>query len=318
MIVTVTPNPAVDLTITTPLVARGETTVVENAAARAGGKGLNVARVLTQTGFEVCAIAPVGRSDVDWFDADLGPTPHRLVGCATPTRRSYVLHETDQDVTSVINERGSARTDREWAAVEAAIVEALREPPGTARCLAVCGSLPPGADGALLDRLLRPARAAGLAIAVDTSGPWLRAAADAGATLLKPNRAELAAATGTGDAIAGARRLQALGAAIVVVSLGAQGLVVVPPAGRPWQARLPHPLRGNPTGAGDAAVAAALTFLAAPADVTRLRAGDPDLVVALARRAAAWSAAAVLMPGAGAIHDSYPSIERSLELTPLE
>ncbi|MGB4137800.1 MAG: PfkB family carbohydrate kinase, partial [Microbacterium sp.] len=70
-------------------------------------------------------------------------------------------------------------------------------------------------------------------------------------------------------------------------------------------ARLPEPLAGNPTGAGDAAVAAAAVLLA---EGVR----DPETIV---RRAVAWSASAVLMPLAGEIDPSWPDLERAVVVT---
>jgi fructose-1-phosphate kinase PfkB-like protein len=49
MIIAITPNPALDITYTTPELAIGEVNRVE-VRRRAGGKGINVARVLHQLG----------------------------------------------------------------------------------------------------------------------------------------------------------------------------------------------------------------------------------------------------------------------------
>ena len=64
--------------------------------------------------------------------------------------------------------------------------------------------------------------------------------------------------------------------------------MLLPTRGRGWRGRLAQPLHGNPTGAGDAAVAALAAGLATHAPAH-------DLV----RAAVAWSAAAVLQPVAG-------------------
>jgi len=72
-------------------------------------------------------------------------------------------------------------------------------------------------------------------------------------------------------------------------------------------ARLDTPLAGNPTGAGDAAVAACAVLMDAG-----IR--DPEQIL---RRATAWSAAAVLMPLAGEIHASWPDLERTLSVAPV-
>jgi 1-phosphofructokinase len=123
--------------------------------------------------------------------------------------------------------------------------------------------------------------------AVVTSGPGLREAAAAGATLLKPNRDELADIVGSpladlGDVVAAARQLQAWGAGTVVASLGADGAVLVEAAGV-VTGTCPVARPRSTVGAGDALLAG---FLAAGAH------GAAALAEGLA-----WGAAAVSLPG---------------------
>jgi fructose-1-phosphate kinase PfkB-like protein len=112
--------------------------------------------------------------------------------------------------------------------------------------------------GALVGELV----GGGIPVVVDTSGAGLLAAARAGAHALKPNLEELEAATGHVDPLIGARSLIALGARLVVVSLGRGGLIVVDRRHVPLHAQRRRALHGNATGAGDAAVAAITAALA--------------------------------------------------------
>jgi sugar/nucleoside kinase (ribokinase family) len=130
--------------------------------------------------------------------------------------------------------------------------------------------------------------------------------------VLKPNHEELAAATGLSDPVEGAEALLKLGARLVVVSLGADGLLLVPAEGHPVSARLTAPLRGNATGAGDAAVAAKAAPAAAGDDLWSDQPSAHTARVALARRATAWSAAAVLAPLAGEVSQSHSIIEEDV------
>jgi hypothetical protein len=75
---------------------------------------------------------------------------------------------------------------------------------------------------------------------------------------------------------------------------------------RPLRARLDAPLRGNATGAGDAAVAAIASCLVE---------GERD-PAAILSRAVAWSAAAVLAPLAGELAPGFADLERRLVLSP--
>lgn len=306
MIVTLTPNPAVDVTLTVAEVDRGGSRVIDTARRRAGGKGVNVSRVLAQQGEPTHAVLPIGRADERWFDRDLAGVPHTLVPCEAATRHSYALVEMAPGVTSVLNEAGASRSAAEWQAALAVVRDHL----GAAEVLVASGSLPPATPPTLLGVIAAAGHAAGVPVVLDVSGSHLVAAAEAGADVLKPNRAELAAAFPGLDAVDGARALQERGARLVVVSLGAAGMLLVPPTGPALHARLPAALQGNPTGAGDAAVAALAGSLRGR-DVTALTEADLET---LARRAVAWSAAAVLSPWAGSLGTDPAPLEQEVLL----
>ncbi|MBW1639870.1 1-phosphofructokinase family hexose kinase [Microbacterium resistens] len=336
MIVTVTPNPALDLTWQVQRLIPGATHRAPTGRSRAGGKGLNVARVAHAEAAEVCAVATAGGATGEEFAAELrgSGVPHVLVPVRASTRRSVALVDEAAGDTTIVNERGTAPSAEEWATVRRAVADAVRR--AASPVLVVAGSIPPGAPEGLVEDLVRWGRAAGATVIADTSGPALLRAADAGAHVLKPNAAELREATGHADPLAGAAELIRRGAELILLSQGPDGMlaVVSPRFGAPdgaggpqggprdpemrpepgegagpgeggtriLRARLAEPLAGNPTGAGDAAVAACAVLLAQGVR-------DP---LTLLRRATAWSAAAVLMPLAGEIHPSWPQLEAAL------
>lgn len=288
MILTLTPNPAVDLTVHVERVVPGASHRVPPVAAQAGGKGVNVARVLHQRGIPALAVAPVGGATGRLFRSDIeaAGVPHLLVDAAAPTRRSIAVVDEGSGETTIFNERGVALGDADWRAIMAAVAGRAAD----AACLVGSGSLPPGAPTDLYARLVALAHGLGIPSVIDATGPALMAAAEAGATLLKPNLEELRECTGEADPLRGARRLVEVGAASVLVSLGAAGMMLVAGAAiPPLRARLAEPLVGNATGAGDAAVAAAAHALA----------GGDTAGEGVLRLATAWSAAAVLSPVAG-------------------
>lgn len=323
MIVTVTPNPAEDLTWHVDRLLPGETHRVPAGASRAGGKGINVARVLAAEGHEVLALATAGGSTGARLADDLTRSGlrHALVPIAGETRRSIAIVDEASGDTSILNEHGAALSPAEASELVAEATRLGR----TASVVVISGSLPPGLDPDAIAALVAELIAAGVAVVVDTSGPGLLAAARAGATVLKPNRDELAAVTGESDPVAGAQVLLDAGARIVVVSLGADGLLVLDAtgAGRGIRARLPQPLHGNATGAGDAAVAAIAAALAEHPELRAAADAEPTVDttaarIALARRATAWSASAVLMPLAGALSPDHPALEAEVVVTTLE
>ena len=166
---------------------------------RAGGKGVNVARVGHQFGHPVVAVAPVGGGDGARFRADLESSgvPHRLVPVlAGPAQRG---HRRERGQPDDDPQRGRLPVGAEgWRALEATITSLLdaRDGFGPVAVLVGSGSLPEDAPPDFYARLVHDARARGIPSVIDTSGEQLLAAARAGADLLKPNQQELAETVG--------------------------------------------------------------------------------------------------------------------------
>lgn len=298
MILTVTPNPALDVTYRVPELLPGTEHRTPAPVVRAGGKGVNVARALRATGREPLVVGPCGGPDGDALAARLADDglAHRLVPVGGVTRRTVTVVD-DRGTATGLYEAGPQLGPAEWAAVADTVRAALPD----AGVLVVSGSLPPGVPADAVARLVADAHRAGVPAVVDTSGAALTAAAAAGPALVKPNAAELREATGTDGVVAGARALLRAGARAVLASLGADGMVLVSgPRATPLRCRPPAGLRViNPTGAGDAGVAAAASALDEGL--------DPP---ALLRRGVAWSAAAVTAGTAGELD---PDTVRALE-----
>ena len=187
--------------------------------------------MLHQRGLQVVATGLLGGLGGQQVRADLDARgiAHDFADCGGETRRSVsVVSETDGDAT-VFNEPGPEVGAGDWQAFEAhlgGLLQRLRP-----AVVVVSGSLPPGVPADACGRVVAAARAGGARTVVDTSGPALLEALAAGPDVVKPNREELAAATGERDPVAGARLLQRSGAREVLVSAGADGLVLVEPAG---------------------------------------------------------------------------------------
>ena len=285
MIVTVTLNLALDVTYHVPAVELHAANRVTEVAHRAGGKGVNVARVLVALGHQtvVCGLAggPTGatvRADLAAAGLDAA-----LTEIGGETRRTLtVVDEARGDATGYW-EPGPQVADVEWERFLATYDEVL----AGADAVVLSGSLPPGLPPDAYAVLCRRANDAGVPAVLDADGDPLRRGLAGSPALVKPNRDELERTTGTADPVAGAESLLAEGAGAVVVSQGADGLLAVTPEGR-WRAAPPAHVEGNPTGAGDAAVAALTAGL-----VDGLP--WPDRLA----RAAAVSAAAVAAPVAG-------------------
>ncbi|WP_020666820.1 1-phosphofructokinase family hexose kinase [Amycolatopsis nigrescens] len=302
MILTVTPNTALDVTYTLDRLVPDRAHRASRVDRRAGGKGVNVARVLHTLGVTVCAAGTAGGPDGESLRADLAAAGirHELVAIGANSRRTTTLVSTMDKTVTLLNEPGAELTEREWAALTW-LVERLAP---AASVLVCSGSLPPGAPADGYARLL--GAAAGPSV-LDTSGDALLAGLAARPSVVKPNLAELLEVTGIGDPRAAAAALREGGAGAVLVSLGEDGLLASTADGE-WLAKPSEVLTGNPTGAGDAAVAGIALELARGA-------GWP----AVLRRAVALSAAAVLGQLAGDVDLAhYRSEHHSVTVTQLD
>ncbi|WP_433729892.1 1-phosphofructokinase family hexose kinase [Actinoplanes sp. CA-051413] len=318
MIVTVTLNPALDLTYQVDALVPHGTHRVTTVAERPGGKGLNVATVLHALGEPVLATGLLGGPTGDRVTGLLAGVgvPAAFVAIAGETRRTVAV--ADRDDATGFWEPGPRVTAGEWAAFTDHFGGLLAR----ASVVALSGSLPPGVPIDGYATLIRLAAAAGVPTVLDTSGEALRHGLAAGPDLAKPNAAELAAllaaprpvmaatrntsqpgpagalgatrAAPSGREVADATVALDHGARAVVVSHGPLGLLALTGQGA-WRGVPPERLAGNPTGAGDAVVAALARGL-------RDRTPWPHLLA----DAIALSAAAVAAPLAGRIdEDTY-------------
>ncbi|MER5600404.1 1-phosphofructokinase family hexose kinase [Streptomyces sp. NPDC002265] len=286
MILTVTLNTALDITYRVRSLRPHTSHRVSEVLERPGGKGLNVARVLAALGHPVTATGFVGGATgqvVRERLADTAGVRDALVPVSGPTRRTVAVVDQHSGDTTQLNEPGPLIAPGEWAAFQDTYAELLRD----ADAVALCGSLPPGVPVGAYALLVRTARAAGVPVLLDTSGEPLRRGVAARPDIVKPNAAELAELTGSHEPLKATQDARRRGAQSVVASLGPQGLIATTPEGR-WRVAPPRRVHGNPTGAGDSAVAGLLSGLVEhlpwPARLAR---------------AAVLSAATVLTPVAG-------------------
>jgi tagatose 6-phosphate kinase len=308
-VVCVALNPALDITYVSERFAAGEANRVTRVYAQAGGKAVNVARLLRQAGHDVVvtgfAGGLVGDEIADHLDR--WAVPHRLVRCAAGSRRTVSAFSTADGAATAYNESGPPVDAAEWERFASGFARLIHGAAG----VVLSGSLPAGLPVDAYRVLAGRAADAGAPAFVDAHAAPLLAATAAKPALVKPNEHELAEAAGLGvpvplpAAADAARQLLAGGAQSVAVSLGARGLLGV----RPGMSLLAVPpvQRGNPVGAGDAALAALVHgHLTGQPWPDRLR------------RAAAMSAAAVRQPVAGVVDaDDVAELEALITVSEL-
>jgi 1-phosphofructokinase len=232
----------------------------------------------------------------DLLDAqgiEVAPVP-----VAGATRSNIALAEADGVLTK-INAPGPELT----AAEQELLLETVRGQSRGADWIACCGSLPRGLAPSWYAELVARAHAAGVRIALDTSGPALIEALRERPDVVKPNAEELAEAVSrplatVGDAVKAAEELRELGAGAVLASLGADGQLLVDASGAWYGSARVDVVRSN-VGAGDSSLAG---FLIAGGH------GPEALASAVAHGAAAVQLPGSVMPTPGDLDPSAVTV----------
>ncbi len=275
-LITLTLNPALDLATTTDHVAPTHKLRCGPVQRFAGGGGINVARVLHRLGADVSAWALAGGAagtQVRQLLAAEG-VPALLQPISGDTRENFSVVETTtgQEFRFVLP--GPTLQASDWQACLDTL--AAQQPPP--HWLIASGSLPPGTPDDFYAQLARALSAHGVRVVIDTSGPPLAAALQAGVAMVKPSLRELRDVMQqplehAADWCTAAQSLVHSGAAeIVALSVGEQGAVLATREGV-WQApALNVPATTGTTGAGDCFLAALVWALDrgdAPAEALR-------------------------------------------------
>lgn len=264
-VLTLTPNPALDLSVRTAQVQAAHKLRCHSVLRHPGGGGINVARMLHRLGIEVqahCLTGGVAGGQLAALLAQEGVRT-RCQAIAGETRENLAVLDDSNGQEFRFVMPGPQIEAQEWQAC----LDAVQSLDPAPRWLVASGSLPPGVPDDFYARLARWAQGCGIALALDSSGPALAEAMEAGVALVKPSLRELRALTGAAlserhEAIAAAAALVQRGAAqTVALSLGGEGAVLVTARGV-WQApAIPVSAAQGTTGAGDCFLAALLAAM---------------------------------------------------------
>lgn len=265
MIVTVTMNPTIDISATTPKVEPVRKLRCRNDKRDPGGGGINVARVATRLGAACRAVFPAGGSSGALLARllDREGVASLPVPVAGDTRESFTILDEGSGEQYRFLLPGCPLDEAEWRAC----LDRVAAERAQGGILVASGSLPPGAPDDFYGRLAAIAAAEGARFAVDTSGEALQAALEQGVYLAKPNLGELRRLVGrpldeAAEWEAAARELVAQGRAeIVALTLGERGAFL---AARDLELRAaPLPVKlVSAVGAGDSFLAAMIWRLA--------------------------------------------------------
>ena len=307
-ILTLTLNPALDLTVELPRLDAGQVNRSDEMHTHAAGKGVNVAQVLADLGHQLTVSGFLGEDNLQAFETLFAKRGFVDAFIRVPgeTRSNIKVAEQDGRITD-INGPGPVVD----AAAQQALLDRLGQIAPGHDAVVVAGSLPRGVTAQWLRELIERLNQLGLKVALDSSGEALREALKASPWLIKPNTEELADALGcevvshTAEAQAAAR-LHAQGIEHVVISHGADGVNWFS-VGSALHATPPKVSVASTVGAGDSLLAGMLHGL--------LSADTPEQTL---RTATAIAAMAVTQIGFG-IHDraQLTQLEQGVRVRPL-
>ena len=255
-VLTITLNPALDLTVRLGHLAPGEVNRSPLMLTHAAGKGVNVAQVLADLGHTLTVSGFLGEDNQQAFDALFKRRGFVDAFIRVPgeTRINIKLAEDDGRVTD-LNGLGPQVS----AQAQQALLDTLDQIAVGHDAVVVAGSLPQGISPQWLRDLVLRLKVLGLKVILDTSGQALKEGLTAGPWLIKPNTEELSDALGRDISsleaqVAAASRLQAQGVEHVVISHGADGVNWFS-CGPALQALPPKVSVASTVGAGDSLLA---------------------------------------------------------------
>ena len=286
MILTVTMNPAVDITYTLPNFELDTVNRSQTTQKTAGGKGINVARVIHLMNKPVLATGVIGGTVGDFIATALDQSgiAHDFLRTKLESRNCIaILHEGAQ---TEILEEGPTLTDTEESAFLSKFATLVKG----ADLVTISGSLPKGLSVTIYQQMIVIAHEHNVRTLLDCSGAPLKTTLSGGCRpfLIKPNLAELNQLLQRDVGSENSALKEALSVSMfsgipwIVVSLGADGALVKAGASF-YRAYLPKVSAVNPVGSGDATVAGLAVALMAnsPVDVVIKTAMTAGLLNAL-------------------------------------
>lgn len=255
-ILTVTLNPAIDVTLQLENLQVGEVNRHHAVVSHAAGKGLNVAQVLKDLGHDVIVTGFLGADNRQIFDAHFVQEgfENQFVYVAGETRQNIKIAEASGRMTD-INGKG-VQID---TIAKQQLFDKIQSLLTHIEIVVIAGSLPPGFDANELKQLIEWLSQQGKKVAVDTSGQALSAAIAANPWLIKPNGDELTETyhLPASTYLEQQQLFQSIGhmqIQHIIVSMGEDGVNWLHPT-HPLHAQAPKVQVKSTVGAGDSLVA---------------------------------------------------------------
>ncbi len=255
MIYTVTLNPCLDYLVAVPGFQSGRVNRAKYERIVPGGKGINVSYVLDILRQDSLALGLVGGFTGEEIERlmDLDGIHHDFVHLQRGSSRIDV--QMVDSIESSINGVGPKVTQEDINA----LYEKLQQMQD-GDTLVLSGSIPRGARDTVYGDILKSVEHKDIKIVVDAKGPLLLNTLKYKPFLVKPSRQELidiffCSADSVDEFIRYARALQEMGARNVLVSLGAEGAILVTESGEVYRHSAMQGKVHNTVGCGDSMIA---------------------------------------------------------------
>jgi 6-phosphofructokinase 2 len=256
VIYTVTLNPALDRTIVVDSFTPDDTIRMKSEKTYAGGKGIDVSRVIKTLGGISVALGFCGGYEGLELEGHLlnGGIISNFTRIGGPTRVNLIIKEISTGKQFLLGAHGP-----EINAVELGQFFQTFRNISDPSYVIISGSIPPGVDSGIYAQLILTAHQKGALAALDADGEPLRLGVQSVPDFIKPNQHELGRLAGKEirteeDILEAVKPIQKLGVRYIIVSRGAKGLLVVSPEG--VVKAVPPKLRvDSAVGAGDSTLA---------------------------------------------------------------
>ncbi|TKD67980.1 1-phosphofructokinase [Pseudalkalibacillus hwajinpoensis] len=256
MIYTVTLNPSVDYIVQLDNLKTGLVNTVDEETKLAGGKGVNVTRVLKRLGHQSTALGFVGGFTGQFIEKSLNDEElsTKFIHVEGDTRINIKLKSGEE--TEINGLSPSISEDH----VDKLFEQLSQTVPGD--LVVMAGSVPASIDQSIYSRILY-SLPDGVQAIVDTKGKALEETVKAKPFLVKPNHHELGdlfgvTVTTVDDAVKYGKKVQAMGAENVIVSMAGNGAVLITQEDILF-GNVPVGHVKNSVGAGDSVVAGFLS-----------------------------------------------------------
>lgn len=258
MITTVTLNASIDKAYHMDrAIVNGTVMRVSGCRNSAGGKGLNVARIIRLCGAKVQATGLVGGFNGQYLESllDKDGIDHNFGKVEGETRSCINILDPEYGSTEYL-EPGFTVKDYELDSY----LDKFRQIIADSDVVTISGSAPAGVSKDVYQKMVEIVKAAGKQVILDTSGELLKNGIEAGPTMVKPNKDEIEAlfgvkVTSREEVIRYAEKIYEKGIPYVVISLGGDGALLVCSDGI-YQAIPPKVEVVNTVGCGDSMVGA--------------------------------------------------------------